>query len=70
MLQMKWSNQGNQKPIGLVGMQKKDPNPIAFNLNEAEDQITSSVGKAKYQNPFSSGNNRVDPFSKGILEAS
>ena len=66
---MKWNNPASKKPLGLKNMYKGDPNPILFNLNEAEehkDHIESSVEKQSYKNPFM----RVDPFSQKIADVS
>jgi hypothetical protein len=72
---MKWNNPAFKKqlrPIGLDGL-VRDPQPIAFNLNEDLDYSHTQSRKPqklddskllkptiKYQNPFG----RVDPFSQ------
>lgn len=59
---MKWTNVAGKRPLGLKGLSKADPNPILFNLNDADERAVDSspVKKVTYQNPFT----RVDPFSR------
>jgi hypothetical protein len=58
---MKWNNPANKR---LKGLTKADPNPIMFNLNDADDNAVAK--KATYQNPFT----RVDPFSRQLVDVS